>query len=91
MIELLKTLSRASRVFRHRNLEDIVNEMIGFMKNTTEQIRKNPEMALECINLLSNFGKTEIVFEIFPEFKRISKSEEEPLSYLQTFLNIFKK
>lgn len=90
-LELLKVLNRTTRISKYNHFVGIANEIIKFAEKIPEQIRKNPETALEYINLLSNSGKAKIVFNIFPEFKEISKNGNDSMSYLQSFLNVFNK
>jgi hypothetical protein len=89
-LEILKTINRANEVLMHNYLGELLDEVIRFMRKNKEYIRETPDIALESINILSNYGQPKIVYDIFPEFKYISKSGKE-LLYLQTFFNIFKK
>jgi hypothetical protein len=89
-LELLKILNRQN--YRPFRLDDLKDEMIKLMLYNKEIVRKDSEVALECINFLSIYDETKIAFDIFPEFKHLFSKDKEALSlYLQTFYNIFKK
>lgn len=90
-LELLKVLNRTIRNYKYNHFDDITKDIIRVTEKIPEQIRRNPEIALEYINILSYLEKTKNVFAIFPELKEVPKNENDSLFYLQTFFGVFKK